>query len=168
MRRSLLVLLALLVATPALAARDFEATEADFECLLNWDKVNNVRIFNKKPKLLKKAKRVLESGKPNRKYPIGTIMQLIPGEAMVKRRKSFNPNGNGWEFFQLGVSPAGTTIVSRGADAINFLDFPCKDCHAAAKKFDFVCEKTHGCIQLPLTDEGIDAIQRNDPRCPPQ
>jgi hypothetical protein len=167
MRRCAIVVLVLLAA-PALAARDFAATEADFECLLNWEKVNNVRIFNKKPKLLKKAKRVLESGKPNRKYPVGTIMQLIPQEAMVKRRKSFNPDGNGWEFFQLGVSAAGTTIVSRGADAINFLDFPCKDCHAAAKKFDFVCEKTHGCIQLPLTDEGIDAIQRSDPRCPPQ
>ncbi|HEV7730986.1 MAG TPA: hypothetical protein VGR62_02445 [Candidatus Binatia bacterium] len=168
MRLVAAVLLVVLVTLPALAAKDFEATESDFACLLNWDKVNNVRIFNAKPRLLRKAKRVLESGRPNRKYPVGTIMQLIPGEAMVKRKKSFNPDGNGWEFFQLGTSASGTTIVSRGADAINFLGLECKACHAAAVKFDFVCEKTHGCIVLPLTDAGIDALQRADPRCPPQ
>lgn len=111
---------------------------------------------------------MLETGRPNRKYPVGTIIQLIPGEAMVKRKKRFNPDGNGWEFFQLGVSAAGTTIISRGPDAINFLDFPCKECHAAAAKFDFVCEKTHGCITLPLNDDDIDRAQRADPRCPPE
>jgi hypothetical protein len=166
MRCLTLVLLALLLAAPAFALRDFEATEADFGCVLNWDKVNNVRIFNAKPKLLKKAKRVLERGKPHRKYPIGTIIQLIPTEAMVKRKKSFNPDGNGWEFFRLGLSPQGTTIISRGADAINFVDLPCKACHAKAEKFDFVCEKTHGCDPIPVTDALVDALQRSDPRCP--
>lgn len=168
MRRVAAGLLVVLLALPALAAKDFEATERDFECLLNWDKVNNVRIFNAKPRLLRKAKRVLESGRPNRKYPVGTIIQLIPQEAMAKRKKSFNPDGNGWEFFQLGVSAAGTTIVSRGADAINFIDLPCKNCHAKAATFDFVCEKGHGCNPIPLTDELIDTLQRADPRCPPQ
>jgi hypothetical protein len=32
-------------------------------------------------------------------YPPGSVIQLIPGEAMVKRDKGFNPVTHDWEFF---------------------------------------------------------------------
>ena len=34
----------------------------------------------------------------------------------------------------------------------------------AAKRFDFVCGKNHGCAPLPLTDALIARIQQGDPR----
>jgi len=33
-------------------------------------------------------------------YPAGTVIQLIPTEAMVKRDKGFNPITHDWEFFE--------------------------------------------------------------------
>ena len=38
-------------------------------------------------------------------YPVGTIVQLVPQEAMVKRRKGFNPATRDWEFFFLRTTP---------------------------------------------------------------
>src|SRR5262249_2270387 len=46
-------------------------------------------------------------------YPPGTIIQLIPTEAMVKRDKGFNPVTHDWEFFELDVSKDGTEIRKR-------------------------------------------------------
>jgi hypothetical protein len=37
-------------------------------------------------------------------YPPGTVIQLVPTEAMVKRDKDFNPVTHDWEFFELEVS----------------------------------------------------------------
>jgi hypothetical protein len=47
-------------------------------------------------------------------YPAGSVIQLIPGEAMVKRDKGFNTATHDWEFFELGVSNDGTQIRKRG------------------------------------------------------
>ena len=41
-------------------------------------------------------------------YPVGTVLQLIPTEAMVKRHKGYSPSTDDWEFFALKVSPQGT------------------------------------------------------------
>jgi hypothetical protein len=100
-------------------------------------------------------------------YPVGTVIQLVPQEAMVKRAPGFDPASNDWEFFSLEVSPEGTTIVSRGgAEVINrFGGTSCADCHRKAEpRFDFVCERDHGCDPLPISDDVIAAIQRSDPR----
>ena len=40
-------------------------------------------------------------------YPVGTVIQLIPQEAMVKRAPGFDPGSNDWEFFTLDVTAAG-------------------------------------------------------------
>ena len=45
-------------------------------------------------------------------YPPGTVIQLIPTEAMVKRDKGFNPVTHDWEFFDLDVSKDGTAALS--------------------------------------------------------
>jgi len=133
--------------------------------------VRNTRVFNAKPKKLRKAMRILEKSKPRRRFPKGTIIQLVPFEAMVKRGGGFNKEGRGWEFFRLEVSPEGTTIVQRGGpEVVNILTgnpSSCQGCHADAKKFDFVCEKSHGCVELGLPDIVFETLQNADPRCPP-
>src|SRR5262250_1076742 len=53
-------------------------------------------------------------------YPPGSVIQLIPGEAMVKRDKGFNAATRDWEFFELDVSKDGTVIRKRGStDVVN-------------------------------------------------
>ena len=100
-------------------------------------------------------------------YPVGTVIQLIPQEAMVKRAPGFDTDSNDWEFFTLEVTPAGTEILSRGgSEVINrFSGSSCAGCHGAAEpQFDFVCEDDHGCAPLPVGDDVITAIQDADPR----
>jgi hypothetical protein len=100
-------------------------------------------------------------------YPVGTVIQLIPQEAMVKRAPGFDADSNDWEFFTLDVSAAGTKIVTRGgAEVVNrFSGSSCAGCHGAAKaQFDFVCEHDHGCAPLPVGDDVIRSIQEADPR----
>jgi hypothetical protein len=100
-------------------------------------------------------------------YPVGSVIQLIPQEAMVKRAPGFDPGSNDWEFFTLDVTPAGTTILTRGgSEVINrFSGTSCAGCHSAAEpQFDFVCEDDHGCAPLPVGDDVITAIQNADPR----
>jgi hypothetical protein len=100
------------------------------------------------------------------RYPVGTIIQLVPQEAMVKRADGWSPATNDWEFFSLDVSPAGTTILTRGKeDVVNRFGDSCMNCHAKAEpQFDFVCETTHGCDPLALSDDLIAALQASDPR----
>src|SRR4051794_17759220 len=99
-------------------------------------------------------------------YPVGTVIQLVPQEAMVKRRPGFNPTDDDWEFFSLDVSATGTKILSRGgAEVINRFGGSCSSCHSAADpKFDFICENDHGCAPLPIGDDVIRGIQQADPR----
>jgi len=98
-------------------------------------------------------------------YPVGTIIQLVPTEAMVKRRAGYSPSTGDWEFFSLKVSPQGTKIEHSGAVVKNFFGGDCASCHrAAAKQFDFVCGKSHGCAPLGISDAFIATVQRLDPR----
>ncbi len=98
-------------------------------------------------------------------YPVGTVIQLIPTEAMVKRHEGYSAATGDWEFFSLNVSPTGTQIVSSGTKVKNFLGGDCASCHVAARKnFDFVCEKGHGCAPLGVTGSLIATIQKGDPR----
>jgi len=105
----------------------------------------------------------LDGGDP---YPVGTIIQLVPFEAMVKRAPGFAPDVNDWEFFELTVSAEGTEIAKRGgAEVINQFGGSCADCHRAAPpEFDFVCEDDHGCEPLPIGDDVIAGVQSSDPR----
>lgn len=112
------------------------------------------------------AVKLARSGGAGR-YPVGTVIQLVPQEAMVKRRAGFDPASNDWEFFELDVSKTGTKIHQRGgAEIVNrFGSGSCSSCHRAADpKYDFVCEETHGCEPLPITREVIDGFQEADPR----
>jgi hypothetical protein len=100
-------------------------------------------------------------------YPPGSVIQLIPTEAMVKRDKGFNTATHDWEFFELDVSKDGTQIRKRGTnDVVNRFGGNCFSCHVpAAAQWDLVCETDHGCAPLPVTRAMIGALQRTDPRC---
>jgi len=165
--RLVLAVVALLAVAAHVHARQFVAKDSDFTCIRAWPKVHHTRVFNKNKHRLKVAMRIIERGLPGKKFPKGTILQLWPGEASVKRGGTFNPEGDGWEFFQLKTTADGTTIVDRGVDTVNFAGGECITCHSAAKAYDFVCEHGHGCVELPLGDDVFDSLQTGDPRCPP-
>lgn len=176
MRTLLVAALLLACSAPSGLAKEFRITEADFQCIKDWPKVDGhkTRIFNRNRHRLMKAIKVLKKGKPRKRYPVGTIVQLVPpippallGEAMVKREKGFNPDGNDWEFFVLDANPDHTTrIVKRGKAEVVNIGVPCQTCHQAAKDFDFVCETDHGCIPLNLSAQLIGTLQDGDIRCP--
>jgi hypothetical protein len=148
------------------AADDITVTEQTFGCILDWPAVRNTRIKHSDPEKLNEAMRIFADSKPEAAYPVGTILQLVPFEAMVKHPREAFPKTNGWEFFALDVSAAGTKIRDRGDNVINLLQgVTCLSCHEPASRFDFVCEKGHGCAPLPVDDEKIRELQTADPRC---
>lgn len=102
-------------------------------------------------------------------YPVGSVVQLVPTEAMVKREAGFSDVSHDWEFFELGVSPEGTTIDVRGtSEAVNRFGGNCLTCHLQAEpQYDLICEQTHGCDPIPVTPVMARAIQKTDPRCEP-
>jgi len=152
-------------ATPSTAAafRDVEPTAADFVNINTMTRVDDhfVGSFNGRLDAALAVARNPNGGD----YPVGTVIQLIPTEAMVKRFAGYSPETGDWEFFSLNVSGEGTTIKSSGAAVKNFVGSDCASCHSLAEeRFDFVCGKNHGCAPLPLSDDLIARIQRADPR----
>jgi hypothetical protein len=102
-------------------------------------------------------------------YPAGSVIQLIPGEAMVKLDRGSNSATHDWEFFQLDVSKDGTQIQKRGFAEVANRSGSCLGCHVQARpQWDLVCEMDHGCAPIPVTRAMIGALQRTDPRCKTQ
>lgn len=100
-------------------------------------------------------------------FPPGSVVQLVPTEAMVKHESGWNAATNDWEFFELDVSAEGSSIRNRGfTDVVNRFGGNCFDCHIKAEaKYDLICELDHGCDPIPVTREMIAGIQAQDPRC---
>lgn len=146
------------------AAEDLAMNADDFRALRSMTAVRGFFVDNRIGHLAE-ALRVANS--PNGgTYPVGTVIQLVPQEAMVKRRPGFSPATRDWEFFSLKVSAAGTQILRRGgSEVVNQFGGSCAGCHSAAdERFDMVCEHNHGCAPLPISDAVIAAVQRADPR----
>jgi len=150
--------------TSTAPAEDLDMKPADFRSLSTMTKVRGFFVDNRLGHL-PEALRVANSPEGG-VYPVGTILQLVPQEAMVKRAKGWNPTTHDWEFFFMKTSATGTEIVTRGAtQTVNRFGGNCFSCHAKAQaKFDMVCEHTHGCDPLPVGDDVIAAIQNADPR----
>jgi hypothetical protein len=148
------------------SADDITVSEQTFGCILDWPKVRNTRFKHSDPEKLKEAMRILRNSISDREYPVGTILQLVPFEAMVKHPREKFSKTNGWEFFALDLSEAGTKIRDRGDSVVNLSQgVTCLSCHQPAARFDFVCEKGHGCAPIPFDDQKIAELQRADPRC---
>ncbi len=150
---------------PTGGGEDLDMKATDFECILRWDQVNSAyRITNK----LGHDALSVAKNPAGGEFPVGTIIQIVPTEAMVKRRAGFSALTHDWEFFALGVSASGTTITTRGTtDVVNAFNGNCFGCHnKAMPQYDLVCGTTHGCDALPLSTAQLVSVQNNDPRCP--
>jgi hypothetical protein len=151
--------------TDTTAVQDVVVIAADFKPLAEMTRVRGFFVDNVAGDL--EGTLAVANDPEGGSYPVGTVIQLIPQEAMVKRAPGFDPGSNDWEFFTLDVTAAGTTIVTRGgSEVINrFSGTSCAGCHSDAEpQFDFVCEDNHGCAALPVGDDVITAIQNADPR----
>jgi hypothetical protein len=146
--------------------RTVKVDASTFKCILKMTPVRGFFVDNLAGNLAATVA-VAQAGKGE--YPEGTLLQLIPNEAMIKQQKGFSPGTNDWEFFALDSDKNGSKIVTRGAQEVNnFLGLNCFECHKAARaEFDLVCEQDHGCVPLPLTHAMFHAVQRTDPRCQP-
>jgi Fe-S cluster biogenesis protein NfuA len=154
-------------ATPATRVsppEDLVLTANDFHSLQSMTKIRGFFVDNRLGHLAETVR--VANSTTGGNYPVGTIIQLVPQEAMVKRRPGFSPASRDWEFFTLKVNAQGTQIARRGgAEVINQFGGSCTGCHSAAEpRFDMVCEHTHGCAPLPISDAIIAAIQQADPR----
>ena len=149
------------------AAPKFKVDPSTFRCITKMTSVKHFFVDNLAGNVAGTVG-VAQAG--TGQFPEGTVLQLIPNEAMVKQQKGFSPGTNDWEFFALDTDKDGTKIVNSGAEEVNnFLGLNCFECHKAARaEFDLVCEQDHGCAPLPLTRAMFHAVQHTDPRCPPE
>src|SRR6516165_11056879 len=148
------------------SADDITVSEQTFGCINDWPKIRNTHIYNADTDKLNEATRIFRDSVSDTEYPVGTILQLIPTEAMAKHSRGTFAKSNDWEFFSLDVSASGTKISERGENVVNHTQgLTCLSCHQPAAKYDFVCEKTHGCAPIPLDDQKIAELQGADPRC---
>jgi len=136
-----------------------------FRCITKMTPVRHFYVDNLRGNL--QATLAAASSSTGAVYPPGSVLQLVPGEAMVKRDKGFNAATRDWEFFELDVSKDGTQIRKRGfVDVVNRFGGNCFVCHIAARpEWDLICEANHGCAPIPLTRAMSGALQRTDPRC---
>jgi len=156
----------LLATSPGHAADgDLQIDAKSFRCITKMTRVRHFYVDNLRGQI--DATLAAANTPAGAVYPPGSVVQLIPGEAMVKRDKGFNVATRDWEFFELDVSTEGTQIRKRGfADVVNRFGGNCFGCHVAARpEWDLVCESDHGCAPIPLTRAMSRALQRTDPRC---
>jgi len=167
---ALVLPLAAALVAPAPAGAEPHTRPRDFRCLLKGKKAEgkSFYIFNRNRAKLRRALAMSETGEiPGRGYPVGTILQVLPFEAMIKRRRGYNPEGNDWEFVRLRPTPeGGTEILGAGRGEVSNALGSCQGCHQRlASDYDLVCEFVVGAAGLGLTDEQLAAIQAADPRC---
>lgn len=158
------------IPTPAPGAEDLDMAASDFRCITTGTHVRHFYLWNDLGHLDEAL--AVASSETGGRYPVGTVIQLIPTEAMVKRFDGFNAETHDWEYFFMDVSESGTTIVERGSDpfigptGVNNQVANCHDCHKGAEpQWDLICEEGHGCDPLPFTPRMIEAVQQSDPRC---
>ncbi len=144
-----------------------EVTDKDFNCIRDMQAVRGMYVGNLLGNI--DATQAVANSEEGGVYPPGTVIQIVPGEAMVKREQGFNAATNDWEFFVLNVSPEGTQIANRGGEEVKTaLGQDCLSCHAQAEpKWDMICETGHGCAPIPITRDMIVAQQKTDQRCAP-
>ncbi|MFT3724198.1 MAG: hypothetical protein QM773_11475 [Hyphomonadaceae bacterium] len=152
-------------AKPA-AAKTLTITDASFSCIRDLKPVRGYYVGN----LLGNVDATVAVAMKGEggDYPAGSVVQLVPGEAMVKHPPGFNAATKDWEFFELDTTATGTKIRVRGTtEAVNQFGGNCLSCHAQAEaKWDMICEQGHGCAPIPVTPVMARAIQNTDPRCP--
>lgn len=142
-----------------------EVTDTTFNCIRNMTSVRGFYVDNLLGEL--EATVAVAESPTGGSYPPGSVVQLVPGEVMVKHREGYSPVTRDWEFFELDVSAAGSKISKRGfADVVNRFGGNCFACHIQAEpQWDMICETAHGCEPIPLTRDILTLLQKTDPRC---
>ena len=168
-RTSFFVACAALLAAASGGAQDRAGTASidaqSFRCITSMTHVRHFYVDNLNGDL--QGTIAAANAKNGAVYPPGSVVQLVPGEAMVKLDKDASPATHDWEYFELDVSKDGTRIRRRGfADVINRFGGNCFGCHVAARpEWDSICQADHGCAPIPVTRAMSAALQRTDPRC---
>jgi hypothetical protein len=154
------------VEASAAASAAFEITEASFRCIRDMTPVRGFYVDNLLGDL--EATVAVAESPTGGVYPPGSVVQLVPTEAMVKHPPGYNAETGDWEFIELDVTANGATFMGRGfADVNNRFGGNCFNCHKRAEPaWDMICEQTHGCDPIPLTPAMFRGIQNTDPRCP--
>ena len=88
----------------------YKVDASAFQCITKMTPVKHFFVDNLAGNLAGTVD-VAKAGKGQ--FPEGTVLQLIPNEAMVKQQKGFSPGTNDWEFFALDTDKNGTKIVSQ-------------------------------------------------------
>ncbi len=145
--------------------KQLDITDTDFRCMLDMTPVRGFYVDNLIDGKLEQTMAVAKAEQGV--YPVGSVVQLVPTEVMVKHPKGFNPATKDWEFFELNVASSGTEIHKRGfVDVVNRFGGNCFACHVKAKpEFDMICETGHGCDPIPLTPQITQILQKTDARC---
>ena len=140
--------------------------ETDFDCLTQGRSVRGFWLSNPLgPEYEDEAVRIAEAGMMEA-LPPGTIIQLVPQEAMVKLLPGSDAATGDWEYFNLAVDSTGTTILERGGAEVSNSAGSCLSCHAGAVDRDFVCEQTGLCAAAAVPRAIVDALVAGDERCP--
>ncbi|MEH6515301.1 MAG: hypothetical protein V7742_01370 [Halioglobus sp.] len=149
----------------SIEGKGLSISDSDFNCMLDMEPVRGFYVDNLIEGELPQTLDVANAG--SGEYPAGSVVQLVPGEVMVKHPKGFSPATKDWEFFELNVSAEGAQIGKRGfVDVVNRFGGNCFACHAQAKpEFDMICETGHGCDPIPLTPQITQLLQKTDARC---
>lgn len=157
--------LATLLAAGAAADGALDVDADDFGCISEMTPVRGFYVGNLLGDL--DATLAVARSEDGGTYPPGSVVQLVPTEAMVKHPEGYNAATRDWEFFELDPSPEGTAIRVRGfADVVNRFGGNCFACHVKAEpKWDMICETGHGCDPIPLTADMTRVLQKADPRC---
>lgn len=168
MKKLCLLMLLLTVEVPLYADETVSGvpvTAGDFNCMLDMEPVRGFYVDNLIEGKLTETLSVANAGEGE--YPPGSVVQLVPGEVMVKHPRGYSAVTKDWEFFELEVSATGSEIGKRGfADVVNRFGGNCLGCHAKARpEFDMICETGHGCDPIPLTKEITALLQKTDARC---
>ena len=163
------VVVVVLMVGPAMAAPPpspaaFPISDKSFKCITEMTHVRHFYVDNLAGNLAGTVK-VAQAATGD--YPVGSVLQLVPTEVMVKRGKGFNATTRDWEFFELNLTPEGSAIRTRGFQEVNNrFGGNCFTCHVKARaEFDLVCDNNHGCDPIPITRAMSGALQRTDPRC---
>jgi len=156
--------LSTLLVLTALAADPPAATAETFTCLQDWPAVGNTRFASLTGEV--DTALAIARGEQPGPFPVGTVVQLMPAEAMVKLAPGTSPATDDWEYLKLKVKKRGTTIVERGGAEVKNLAGTCHGCHTTDAQWDHVCATGHGCEPFPpfILKAALKSVEK-DPRC---
>jgi hypothetical protein len=99
------VFISCLILAGGTQAEDLAITGSDFNCMLDMQPVRGFYVDNLIEGKLQDTLTVARAEQGD--YPPGSVVQLVPGEVMVKHPKGFSEATKDWEFFELNVSSDG-------------------------------------------------------------